>query len=120
MLNSFAVGGGTSGSVLATRLSEEPDSVLLIEAGRSDLANDNIPIPAYYGNTQLSKDDWNYFSVAQTRTGLAMKGRVFKLCYIIKRKENIPHCRNSSKIQWKKSQIEAKSIHLTHKYMTVY
>jgi choline dehydrogenase-like flavoprotein len=58
MLNSFAVGGGTSGSVLATRLSEEPDSVLLIEAGRSDLANDNIPIPAYYGNTQLSKDDW--------------------------------------------------------------
>ena len=32
----------------------------------------------------------------------------------------IPHCRDSSKIQQKKSQREETSIHLAHKYMTVH
>ena len=72
----FTVGGGTSGSVLASRLSEDPDSVLLIEAGRSDLENENVPIPGYAGNIQLTQDDWNYFTVRQRRTGYGMNGRV--------------------------------------------
>lgn len=70
------VGGGTSGAVLASRLSESPDSVLFVEAGRSDLENENVPVPAYAANIQLTQDDWNYFSVPQQRTGLAMNNRV--------------------------------------------
>ncbi|XP_063436309.1 L-sorbose 1-dehydrogenase-like [Mytilus trossulus] len=68
-------GGGTSGAVLASRLSEGPDSVLLVEAGRSDLENENVPVPAYAANIQLTQDDWNYYSVPQQRTGLAMNDR---------------------------------------------
>ncbi|CAC5394001.1 unnamed protein product [Mytilus coruscus] len=70
------VGGGTSGAVLASRLSESSDSELLVEAGRSDLENDNVPIPAFPGSIQLTQDDWNYFSVPQKRTGVAMNNRV--------------------------------------------
>ncbi|CAC5385837.1 unnamed protein product [Mytilus coruscus] len=69
------VGGGTSGAVLASRLSEGPDSVLLVEAGRCDLENENVLVPAYAANIQLTQDDWNYFSVSHERTGLAMNNR---------------------------------------------
>ncbi|XP_063415907.1 uncharacterized protein LOC134697523 [Mytilus trossulus] len=69
------VGGGTSGAVLASRLSEGSDSVLLVEAGRSDLENAFVPVPAFSSTIQLTPDDWNYFSVPQKRTGLGLNDR---------------------------------------------
>lgn len=59
------VGGGTSGLVVANRLSESPDvQVLVIEAGYSALDNENSTFPELSGSTKTI--DWNYQSAPQT------------------------------------------------------
>ncbi len=56
------VGSGSAGSVLAGRLTEDPDvSVCLIEAGGSD-RNLNVKIPAAFPKLFKSDRDWAYFS----------------------------------------------------------
>jgi choline dehydrogenase len=63
------VGGGSAGCVLAARLSENPDSrVLLLEAG-SEADADEIAIPAAMSRLLQSKYDWNYTTVPQDRAG---------------------------------------------------
>lgn len=58
------VGGGTSGLVVANRLSESPDvQVLVIEAGYSALDNENSTFPELSGSTKTI--DWNYQSAPQ-------------------------------------------------------
>jgi len=58
------VGSGSSGSVLANRLSEDQhNSVLLIEAGGSENFISDIPIA--YQLLQKSKLDWSYKTVPQ-------------------------------------------------------
>lgn len=58
------VGGGTSGLVVANRLSESPDvQVLVIEAGYSALDNVNSTFPELSGSTETI--DWNYQSAPQ-------------------------------------------------------
>ncbi|KEP49227.1 GMC oxidoreductase [Rhizoctonia solani 123E] len=53
------IGGGTAGSVLASRLSERTDfKVLLLEAGTSGIALPMSQIPAAYGQIMRSKHDW--------------------------------------------------------------
>lgn len=78
------VGGGTAGSVLASRLSEDKTStlsmmylrlgnitnstiasILLIEAGGLDQAEDYITIPILAGKAQKTKYDWDYQTVPQ-------------------------------------------------------
>lgn len=65
--NSFdfvVVGGGTSGLVVANRLSESPDvQVLVIEAGYSALDNENSTFPELSGSTETI--DWRYQSAPQ-------------------------------------------------------
>ena len=62
----IVVGAGSSGSVIASRLSENPDTkVLLLEAGGSD-NNLRIKTPAGTITLYTSKTySWNYFSVPQ-------------------------------------------------------
>lgn len=58
------VGGGTSGLVVANRLSESPDAqVLVIEAGYSALDNENSTFPELSGSTETI--DWRYQSASQ-------------------------------------------------------
>jgi len=61
------IGGGTTGLVVATRLSEDPSvSVLVLEAGAPHLNDPANLIPSFYinqvGNEQY---DWGYSSVPQ-------------------------------------------------------
>lgn len=60
----IVVGGGTSGLVVANRLSESPDvQVLVIEAGYSALDNENSTFPELSGSTKTI--DWQYQSAPQ-------------------------------------------------------
>jgi choline dehydrogenase len=61
------VGAGSAGCVLAARLSENPDTrVLLLEAGPPDDA-DEIHVPAALSRLFQSTYDWNYQTVPQHR-----------------------------------------------------
>lgn len=66
------VGGGTAGSVLAARLTEDPVSVLVLEAGTSELENDYISIPQKATQLQFSDQDWKYYTVNQKQSALAL------------------------------------------------
>ena len=66
------VGAGSSGCVLANRLSEvENVSVLLIEAGGPD-HNSDIHIPLAYPKLQMSDVDWKYKTSSQKQACLNM------------------------------------------------
>jgi choline dehydrogenase len=63
------VGAGSAGCVLASRLSENPGTrVLLLEAGPPDTA-DEIHIPAAVSFLFKSAYDWDYQTVPQDRAG---------------------------------------------------
>lgn len=65
------VGAGSAGCVLAARLSEDPNtSVLLLEAGPRDRAKE-IRIPAAFSKLFRSKFDWGFETVPQP----ALNGR---------------------------------------------
>lgn len=64
------VGGGTSGLVVANRLSEDQNiSVAVIEAGGVELYNPNITDTDGYGKAFGTAVDWQYKSVPQTYAG---------------------------------------------------
>lgn len=82
------VGSGSAGTVLAARLSENPDHrVLLVEAGESDRERKETPyidIPALYPLLVNSSVDWGYYSVPQRHAGYAFNNRVMHI-YVITR-----------------------------------
>ena len=60
------VGGGTSGLVVANRLSEDPTvSVAVIEAGESAFDNVNVTSVSGYGKAFGTQIDWAYQSEPQ-------------------------------------------------------
>ncbi|KAI9451422.1 GMC oxidoreductase [Lactarius psammicola] len=64
------VGGGTAGSVLASRLSEDSGvTVLLIEAGNNHEKEFLTHIPLAWPKTLKTSIDWDYKSVIQPRAG---------------------------------------------------
>lgn len=70
------VGGGTSGLVVAARLSEDPDTtVCILEAGENHLEDPQIAIPALWPNLFATDVDWQYLSVPQVRKHLPVSIR---------------------------------------------
>ncbi|KAI0833647.1 GMC oxidoreductase [Trametes gibbosa] len=64
------IGGGTAGCVLASRLSEDPSiRVLLLEAGKSSIAEIYATIPLSYGNMFHTPLDWDLWTVPQKNAG---------------------------------------------------
>ncbi|NBC18311.1 MAG: choline dehydrogenase, partial [Bacteroidetes bacterium] len=65
MYDYIIVGAGSAGCVLAHRLTEDPQTrVLLLEAGGRDTAP-NIQIPAAFSKLFKTKHDWDYSTVPQ-------------------------------------------------------
>ena len=54
-------GAGSSGCVVASRLSEDTDiTVLLLEAGPNDEVEPRIKVPGHAASLRNTKIDWNY------------------------------------------------------------
>ena len=74
---SVSVGAGSAGSVIASRLSEDKaSSVLILEAGGWDLGNHLLDIPGYTDKIVLTHMDWQYFTVPQKYSAFAMEDNV--------------------------------------------
>ncbi|KAJ5100501.1 aryl-alcohol dehydrogenase [Penicillium angulare] len=70
------IGGGTAGLVVASRLSEDPStSVLVLEAGADLTADPRVNIPIFYAALLGSEADWKFQSSSQ----LGLNGRVLGL-----------------------------------------
>ena len=68
------MGAGSAGSVLASRLSEDPSTrVLLLEAGSSENVVSDMPVA--YQSLQQTPMDWKYKTVAQEAACFGLKGR---------------------------------------------
>jgi hypothetical protein len=63
------VGAGTSGLVIANRLSELNVTVAVIEAGDSQLNNVNVSNPSGYGLAFGTEIDWAYQTTGQAYAG---------------------------------------------------
>lgn len=73
----IVIGAGSSGSVVANRLTEVSEwSVLLLEAGGDETIVSDIPATAFY--LQRTDIDWKYKTVTQTGSCLAFYDNKYK------------------------------------------
>uniref|UniRef100_H2ZC62 Glucose-methanol-choline oxidoreductase N-terminal domain-containing protein n=1 Tax=Ciona savignyi TaxID=51511 RepID=H2ZC62_CIOSA len=71
------VGAGTSGSVIANRLSEIHNvKILLLEAGEEDSPNFLINTPMMVTTLQNASTDWSYRTVPQKHACFSLKDKV--------------------------------------------
>ncbi|KAG1692958.1 Glucose dehydrogenase [FAD, quinone] [Nymphon striatum] len=71
----YLVGAGSSGAVVASRLSEDPSvTVLLVEAGGEEDLLTKVPLLATVA--QFSNKDWNFRTTPQTHSCLGLNGRL--------------------------------------------
>ncbi|KAF4624248.1 hypothetical protein G7Y89_g13924 [Cudoniella acicularis] len=71
----IVVGGGTAGLVIATRLSENIETrVLVLEAGENQLENPIINMPAMWPTILGSEVDWSFLTTPQEH----LKGRILR------------------------------------------
>lgn len=83
-----AVGGGTSGAVLASRLAEDENrTILLIEAGGSPTKDPDIDVPVFADTARTEDTDWFYRTVPQK---FACKGHVDQVWW----SNNLLKCRH--------------------------
>ena len=72
----IVVGGGSAGSVVASRLSEDKDKkVLLLEAGYHWDENPDLHVPVRWLDLENTKLDWEYYTEPQNVSCLGMKER---------------------------------------------
>ena len=72
----IVVGGGSAGSVIASRLSEDKErKVLLLEAGYHWTENPDLHVPARWLDLENTKLDWEYYTEPQNVSCLGMKER---------------------------------------------
>ncbi|GAB0089546.1 hypothetical protein DMENIID0001_041110 [Sergentomyia squamirostris] len=65
------VGAGSAGSVVAKRLSENPNwKILLLEAGADPPIESEIP--ALWGTLQMTKYDWSYYAEISEKASLSL------------------------------------------------
>ncbi|MCJ1264745.1 hypothetical protein MMC22_004620 [Lobaria immixta] len=70
------VGGGTSGLVIAARLSEDPNlQVLVVEAGANMIEDSRVRTPALFQALKATEADWGFTTQAQA----TLKGREINL-----------------------------------------
>lgn len=71
----IVIGGGSAGSVVASRLSEDSDnSVLLLEAGAHFTGSPLTHIPFAWGPLEHTEYDWEFYTEEQTQCFKGMKG----------------------------------------------
>lgn len=62
----LVIGGGTSGLVVANRLTENPDvQVLVLEAGLDHAEDPRVNVPAFWTGLMGTEVDWQYHTVPQ-------------------------------------------------------
>ena len=72
----IVVGSGSAGSVVAARLSEDPESkVLLLEAGGDYSENPLYHIPFKFFDLQKTSADWGYCTVPQNKSLLGLRNQ---------------------------------------------
>lgn len=60
------VGGGTSGLVIAAKLSEDPNlQVLVVEAGANMIEDSRVKTPALFQALKATDADWGFTTQAQ-------------------------------------------------------
>ncbi|CAG2187254.1 unnamed protein product [Mytilus edulis] len=74
----IVVGSGSAGGIIATRLSEDPVRVLLLEAGGSNLENEYTRIPLPWKRALKSKVNWGFYTVPQKYSSFASKNKKAK------------------------------------------
>ncbi|XP_052089229.1 glucose dehydrogenase [FAD, quinone]-like [Mytilus californianus] len=71
---SYTLGAGSAGAVIANRLSEDDNvTVLLLEAGGSELDHNYIKVPLATPLLQETDIDWSYYTIPQKASCKAMK-----------------------------------------------
>jgi GMC oxidoreductase len=69
----LVVGGGTSGLVIANRLSEDPNArILVLEAGEDHLSDPNFLVPGLSLALQGTAADWNFSTTPQVRATIVI------------------------------------------------
>ncbi|XP_045160659.1 glucose dehydrogenase [FAD, quinone]-like [Mercenaria mercenaria] len=69
----IVIGAGSAGSVVASRLSEDPEvTVLLLEAGGDYTVNETYHVPLHFFDLQKTNVDWEYYTVPQKQSHLGM------------------------------------------------